>query len=74
MQLEIALPVPEMQTPGESGTGVQLHTAARAKVEKYLNWWTQQNNRPGSLSRAKFHFFLGDSELEITLLKVKSQR
>lgn len=40
MQLEIALPVPEMETPGGSGKGVQIHTAARAKVE-YLNWWTQ---------------------------------
>lgn len=67
MQLEIALPVPEMQTPGRSGTGVQLHTAARAKVQKYLNWWTQRSNRrPGSLSKAKFYFFLGEGVLEMT--------
>jgi len=31
MQLEIALPVTEMETPGGSGTGVQLCTTAKAK-------------------------------------------
>lgn len=67
MQVEIALPVPEMQMSGGSGTGVQLHTAARAKVEKNLNWWTQRNiRRPGSLSRAKVYCFLGEGMLEMT--------
>lgn len=42
MQLEIAWPVPETCMSGGNGTGVQLHTAARAKVEKYLNWRTQR--------------------------------
>lgn len=66
MQLEIALPVPELETPGGNGTGVQLCTAARAKVEKYLNWWTQRNNRrPGSLCRAKFHCCLGEGGVEV---------
>lgn len=36
MQLEMALPVTEMETRGGSRTGVQLCTAAREKVKNTL--------------------------------------